>query len=149
MPLSDETKSLAELNHVLVLSRSALKKLTGNHPLGRFNMFVALLITKSVGSMWCAYVFAIIACISLPAAIKSGDPIVIVGWIAQTFLQLVLLPIIIVGQNVQAEASDQRAQHDHDTLVAIHKLTTEIYGLNQQQDAILDALNKGAKVTEG
>ena len=32
-------------------------------------------------------------------------------WIAQTFLQLVLLSIIIVGQNVQASASDERAEN--------------------------------------
>jgi hypothetical protein len=57
-----------------------------------------------------------------PAAIRSGDPIIIVAWIAQTFLQLVLLPIIIVGQNVQAAASDARAQSDHETLIAIHTL---------------------------
>jgi hypothetical protein len=54
-------------------------------------------ITKSVGSMWMAYIFAAISLISLPAAIASGQVIIIVAWIAQTFLQLVLLPIIIVG----------------------------------------------------
>ena len=48
--------------------------------------------------MWAAYIFAGIALISLPAAIRSGDSLVIVAWIAQTFLQLVLLSIIMVGQ---------------------------------------------------
>ena len=62
--------------------------------------------------MWCAYVFAALALVSLPAAIISGSPIIIVGWIAQTFLQLVLLPVIIVGQNIQAAASDDRAARD-------------------------------------
>lgn len=78
----------------------------GDNPIGRFNNYIAVLITKSVGSMWCAYLFCLIALISLPAAIASHDPVVIVSWIAQTFLQLVLLPIIIVGQNVQAAASE-------------------------------------------
>ena len=78
--------------------------------------------------------------ISLPAAIQSGSAIVIIGWIAQTFLQLVLLPIIIVGQNVQAAASDARAQSDHDTLLAIHTLTTEVHQINEQQTAILEYL---------
>ena len=59
--------------------------------------------------MACAYVFAAIALISLPAAITSGQVIVIVAWIAQTFLQLVLLSIIMVGQSVQSAASDARA----------------------------------------
>jgi hypothetical protein len=46
--------------------------------------------------MWCAYIFAAIALISLPAAIKTGESIVIITWVAQTFLQLVLLSIIMV-----------------------------------------------------
>ena len=60
--------------------------------LGRFNKRVGVLITVIVGTMWCAYLFTALALISLPAAIKTGDRIVIVAWIAQTFLQLVLLP---------------------------------------------------------
>ena len=73
-----------------------------------FNAKVALVITRSVGTMACAYVFAAIALISLPAAINSGQVIIIVAWIAQTFLQLVLLSIIMVGQSVQSRASDAR-----------------------------------------
>lgn len=79
-------------------------------PVRRFNTRFAVIITVAVGSMWCAYLFTGLAAISLPAAIKTGDKIVIVSWIAQTFLQLVLLPIIIVGQNVQAAAADKRAE---------------------------------------
>src|SRR5215831_12845087 len=88
----------------------------GDSSVGRFNTHMAVRITKSVGSMWCAYLFALIALISLPAALGSHDPIIIIAWIAQTFLQLVLLPIIIVGQNVQAAATDARAESDHETL---------------------------------
>jgi len=90
--------------------------------------------------MWCAYVFALLALISFPAAIRSGDPIIIVAWIAQTFLQLVLLPIIIVGQNVQAAASDARALSDHDTLLAIHTLAAEIHGIDERHSKILKLL---------
>jgi hypothetical protein len=90
--------------------------------------------------MWCAYVFAVIALISLPSAIRSGEPIIIIGWIAQTFLQLVLLPIIIVGQNVQAAASDARAESDHETLISIHTLTSEVHSITEQQTKILELL---------
>src|SRR5207249_3250551 len=83
-------------------------------PMGRFNTWLAVHITKTVGSMWIAYLFACVALISLPAAIRSGDVIVIVSWVAQTFLQLVLLPIIIVGQNVIQAANDARAEADGD-----------------------------------
>jgi hypothetical protein len=108
--------------------------------LGRINTWIAVKITTIVGSMWCAYVFALLTLVSLPAAIQSGDTLVIVAWIAQTFLQLVLLPIIMVGQNVQAAASDARAQTDHETLSAIHTLTSEIHTINEQQTEILNLL---------
>lgn len=113
----------------------------GTHALGRFNTWLALKITTSVGSMWCAYAFTLLALISLPAAIKSGDPIIIVAWIAQTFLQLVLLPIIIVGQNVQASATEGRARADHATLNAVHTLTSEVHTINEQQSEILKRLD--------
>ena len=75
-----------------------------------FNNNLAAKITKAVGSMGCAYIFAVIAFISLPAAISSGSIIVIVSWVAQTFLQLVLLSIIMVGQNVQSAKSEAHTQ---------------------------------------
>lgn len=97
---------------------AALRRHTGpvrvadQHPAGtavtRFNRALAIRITKVVGSMWCAYAFALFDLISLPAAIHAGTP-AIVSWIAQTFLQLVLLSVIMVGQNVQAEAADKRS----------------------------------------
>src|SRR5215475_14981738 len=92
----------------LVLSQDLGKVVHGEHPIGRFNNRLALLITKSVGSMWAAYLFALLAFVSFPAAINSHDPLIIVSWTAQTFLQLVLLPIIIVGQNVEAASNDAR-----------------------------------------
>src|SRR5690242_10073315 len=110
----------------LVLSHQVHKEIHGDNLLGRINTRLAVGITKIVGSMWCAYIFALLALISLPAALSSHSPIIIVAWIAQTFLQLVLLPIIIVGQNVQAAASDARAESDHVTLLAIHTLTAEV-----------------------
>ena len=126
----------------LVLTHHVHKTVHGDSAIGRLNTQVAVKITKSVGSMWCAYAFAVIALISLPSAIQSGNSIIIIGWIAQTFLQLVLLPIIIVGQNVQAAASDARAESDHKTLMAIHTLTAEVHEIANQQTAILKILEE-------
>lgn len=126
----------------LILTHHVHSAVHGESLVGRFNTRVAVAITKTVGSMWCAYVFAALALISLPAAIMSHDPIVIVAWIAQTFLQLVLLPIIIVGQNVQAAASDARAESDHETLIAIHTLTTEVHAIAEQQTQLLKILDE-------
>ena len=128
--------------HRLVLSRHVHKAIHGDNLAGRINTRMAVSITRLVGSMWCAYLFALLALISLPAAISSHSAIIIVAWIAQTFLQLVLLPIIIVGQNVQAAASDARAESDHETLMAIHTLTVEVHEIANQQTAILKILEE-------
>ena len=77
----------------------------------KFNNWLALKITNAVGSMLCAYIFALIACISLPSAIQStietGNMMPIISWITQTFLQLVLLSIILKGQNISGELMGQ------------------------------------------
>jgi hypothetical protein len=88
--------------------------------------------------------FAAIALISLPAAISTHQVIVIVAWIAQTFFQLVLLPIIIVGQNVIQATNDARAEADHETLTAVHKLTVEVHAINEAQSAILNQLQSAS-----
>ncbi len=126
----------------LILNHHVHKDIHGADLLGRLNTRLAVGITKAVGSMWCAYAFALIALISLPAAIRSHDPIVIIAWIAQTFLQLVLLPIIIVGQNVLAAASDARATQDHQTLMAIHTLTVDVREISLKQTDILHILEE-------
>jgi hypothetical protein len=109
-----------------------------------FNAKLALVITRSVGTMACAYLFSVIALVSLPAILiqaevltKSEVPtfftkpglILIVSWIAQTFLQLVLLSIIMVGQSVQQSASDARAAKEFtDTETILDRLDTHTAG---------------------
>ncbi len=85
----------------------------------RFNAALAVKITTGVGTMWCAYAFAALALVSLPSAIRSGNAVTLVSWISQTFLQLVLLSIIIVGQNVLAAASDKRAEATYEDADAV------------------------------
>jgi len=126
----------------LVLSRDVHAAVHGTGPAGRINTWLAVRITKTVGSMWIAYLFACIALISLPAALRSGDVIVIVSWVAQTFLQLILLPIIIVGQNVIQAANDARAEADHETLTAVHRLTVDVHAINEAQTEILRQLQQ-------
>ena len=124
----------------LVQSTHVQGAIHGSGAAGRFNTWLAVRITKTVGSMWIAYVFAAIALISLPAALASGQVIVIVSWVAQTFLQLVLLPIIIVGQNVISTSQDARAEADHETLMALHTINVHQLELLEQQQVILQLL---------
>src|SRR5580658_6800530 len=89
----------------------------GDNFFGRLNAKVGLRITVIVGTMWAAYIFAAIALISLPDNIHSTSDLIL--WISSSFLQLVLLPIIIVGQNIQAKAADARAQATYTDAVAV------------------------------
>ena len=128
------------LEHRLVLSHDSHETVHGTGTIARFNTWLAVKITRTVGTMWIAYLFAAIAIVSLPAALQSKNVIIIIAWIAQTFFQLVLLPIIIVGQNVIQATNDARAEADHETLTAVHKLTVEVHAINEAQSAILKQL---------
>ena len=116
-----------------------------------FNNWLAVKITDVVGTMWCAYIFAILALISLPQAIQSGTS-ALIGWIAQTFLQLVLLSIIMVGQKVAAEKSDRQLEqtyYDAEALLQIsddmHKLVKQNVTLTQQ---VSELLGQNTQLTE-
>jgi hypothetical protein len=110
------------------------------------NAKIAVFLTNIVGSMWCAYVFAIIALIGLRPALRPGGE-GIIAWIAQTFLQLVLLSVIMVGQNVQSEASDLRSLHTYqDSLLILDRLNIHTDGglkdLADRIDSLEAALKK-------
>jgi hypothetical protein len=119
---------------------AAAAAIHGPGPIGRFNAKVGLKITLIVGTMWSAYIFTLLALVSAPSAFKSGDKIIIVAWIAQTFLQLVLLPIIIVGQNVQAVAADARSQATYDDASAVLEEAKQIQAHLKTQDAAIQQI---------
>ena len=88
----------------------------------KINKKVALTVTSKVGTMTCAYFFSLIALVSLPAVLTgtfhltlfpawliTAGLIGLVSWITQTYIQLVLLSVILVGQDVAGKASDARA----------------------------------------
>ncbi|CAB4623347.1 MAG: hypothetical protein F2603_02145 [Actinobacteria bacterium] len=106
-----------------------------------FNKFVAEKITASVATMWCAYLFAIVALISLPSAIKSGDTLVIISWIAQTFLQLVLLSIIMVGQSVSSAKLEKTINETHEASLGEFELAKEARMLAQKELAELKVIS--------
>ncbi len=103
---------------------------------------VAMFITKIVGTMWCAIIFTILALISLPEALHGGTA-TIISWIAQTFLQLVLLSIIMVGQNLQSRHSELRADADYETnLEAKRDIETLMKRLDSIETEKLDKILK-------
>jgi hypothetical protein len=126
----------------------------------RFNKKVAIALTEKVGTMTTFWIFCCLSLLSLPAvlsgfnAFKHTFPdwlirasiIALVAWVAQTFIQLVLLPALMVGQNLQNAAADARTT----------KMFEDIeYAKNQLDEtteggvrAVLDAITAvDAKVT--
>ena len=106
-----------------------------------FNDWLAISITRVVGTMWCAYAFAGLALVSLPAAIRGGTA-TLIAWIAQTFLQLVLLSIIMVGQKVAAEKSDRQLEQTYCDAEALLKISGEIHSLLQQNTELTQEINQ-------
>jgi hypothetical protein len=110
-----------------------------------FNGRIAKVITEKVGTMWCAYIFAALALVALPSAIRGGA-LSIVQWISQTFLQLVLLSVIMVGQQVIGRASDERAINTYNDAEAVLHEAQQIQAHLLVQDAALEALARQLKV---
>ncbi len=129
----------------LVRNSDMQAQVHGSGPVGQFNARLAVLITRSVGTMWAAYLFALLAFVSLPQALTAflhGDTVIGITWLSQSFLQLVLLPIIIVGQNIISAAQDARAEADHETLMALHTINVQQLQILEQQEQILDGLKQ-------
>lgn len=124
------------------LSRSAKlnEQLARGSMVARFNSLVAVKVTRGVGTMWCAYIFAALALVSLPAAIGSHNTVTLVSWASQTFLQLVLLSVIIVGQNELAVTSEMRADATYNDADAILHEIVKLQEHLRAQDALLEQL---------
>ena len=140
LPAIPSLQQMMEHIPELVQTRHVRAGVQGGGALGRINAAIAVRITRIVGTMYCAYVFTILAFVALPDAIASGKTTTLVNWVSSNFLQLVLLPIIIVGQNVISTAQDRRAEADHKTLTALHEMNVQQLKILKQQDDILDLL---------
>ena len=136
----------AELRERGPVKSTELRQTNSQNWIVRFNARFGLKITLVVGTMWCAYIFSLLALVALPSAIKQGTYFVVV-WMSSSFLQLVLLPIIIVGQNIQAAAADRRAEDTYKDAEAVLKESEEIQNhLMAQDKAISDILERLEKL---
>jgi DNA integrity scanning protein DisA with diadenylate cyclase activity len=111
-----------------------------------FNGRVALILTTTVGTMWCAYAFSVLALVALPQALQGGL-LPIIQWVSQTFIQLVMLSVIMVGQNILSRASDKRADETYQDADATPHEAQQIQDhLKAQDEAIGVLLDKIAKL---
>ncbi|MCL5105088.1 MAG: DUF1003 domain-containing protein, partial [Armatimonadetes bacterium] len=113
------------------------------------NNRIALVLTTAVGTMWCAYIFAILALLVAPQAIKGGL-LTFVQWVSQTFIQLVMLSVIMVGQNILGQAADKRAEMTYkDADATFHEAQQIQSHLKAQDDAINTILERMEKLEAG
>ncbi len=100
---------------------------------------IGLTLTTIVGTMWCAYFFALLALMVLPQAL-GGGLLLFVQWLSQTFIQLVMLSVIMVGQNILGKAADRRSEMTYKDADAILHESIQIQEHLKAQDVAIDAL---------
>jgi len=132
--------SFDHVPHPRIASRKASGPPKAGDDAGGFNGKFAVLLTKVVGTMWCAYAFALLALVALPSALASGDMLPIIQWVSQTFIQLVMLSVIMVGQNILSKASDKRADMTYKDADATFHEAEQIQKHLKEQDAALNTL---------
>jgi hypothetical protein len=107
---------------------------------------IGLALTTVVGTMWCAYLFALLALLVLPQA-AGGGLLAFVQWLSQTFIQLVMLSVIMVGQNILSRAADRRSDMTYqDAEATLHEAEQIQAHLKAQDEAMNVLLDKIARL---
>jgi hypothetical protein len=107
---------------------------------------IGLTLTAVVGTMWCAYAFALLALLVLPQA-AGGGLLAFVQWLSQTFIQLVMLSVIMVGQNILGRAADKRSEMTYqDADATLHEAEQIQAHLKAQDEAMNLLLDKIARL---
>lgn len=132
--------------HPHIAARKLLKPPKRSDEAVGFNGRFGLALTAVVGTMWCAYAFAALALFVLPQAV-GGGVLTLVQWLSQTFIQLVMLSVIMVGQNLLGRASDKRAEMTYnDADATLHEAEQIQSHLKAQDDAVNEILAKVEKL---
>ncbi|MGH2510647.1 MAG: hypothetical protein ACRDHZ_25010 [Ktedonobacteraceae bacterium] len=103
------------------------------------NTKIAIILTNSVGSMWTAYLFVVIAIVGLLAILGVFNALtaLLVAWASQTLIQLVLLPVIMVGQNVLNRKAELQAEEQFNTTMSTYHDIEQVMQHLVAQDAEL------------
>jgi uncharacterized membrane protein len=121
------------------------------------NARIAVILTTLVGSMPTAYLFVILAIVGLLGITGVLSPVValLVAWLSQTLIQLVLLPVIMVGQNVLNRKAEIQADEDfkinqksfHDIEQVMQHLQAQDAELGKHTEALEKLMKMIARAT--
>ena len=144
-----------------------LRKIRSEHPLrntyqetmSRLSALdrIAVWITGHVGTMGFFIVVFVWTVLWLgwnflaPARLQFDPPMGFVFWLfISNLIQLLLMPLIMVGQNIQGQHAEARAEHDLEINVkAEQEIELVLHHLEQQNDMLIAMLEKqGIKLEE-
>ena len=135
-----------EQPHPHIAARKKMKPPKRSDEAVGFNGRIGLTLTAIVGTMWCAYAFAALALAVLPQAV-GGGLLTLVQWLSQTFIQLVMLSVIMVGQNLLGRSADKRSELTYnDAAATLHEAEQIQAHLKAQDDAVNELLAKVEKL---
>ena len=137
-----------------------LKEIRGKHPLrntytdtmDRLSPLdrLAVWITEHVGTM--SFFLAILVWTIIwlgwnllaPPRMQFDPPMGFVFWLfISNMIQILLMPLIMVGQNIQGKHSEARAEHDLDVNVkAEQEIEMILHNLERQNDLLIAMLEK-------
>lgn len=103
------------------------------------NAKIAVAITRGMGTMVCAYFFATLAIIGFPGF--QATPTQYVQWLSQTFIQLVALSVLAVGQSIMSRHQELQAEEAFNTTVkSFHDVEQIMAHLDAQDQTIMEIL---------
>ena len=125
----------AHLEHRRALSRGEKLTLFVHRRIGSLGFFFLLLVWTLVWLGW--NIFA-------PIELRFDPAPAFVIWLfASNILQLILLPVIMVGQNIEGRAAEHRAQTDFEINQQAEEEIKVIIGhLENQNELLLEILKK-------
>lgn len=111
---------------------------------------LALFITEHVGTMGFFFIILIWTILWLgwnmlaPVSLRFDPYPGFVLWLfISNMLQILLMPLIMVGQNIQGKHADLRSEYDYQTdRKSEHEIETILLRLEQQQSLMIDILKR-------
>lgn len=106
---------------------------------------IALFITKHIGTMGFFYICLFL--VTIPLIFPSALPVV--QYMSSGYLQLIFLPLIMIGQNLQDRHAELRSKHDYETNIKAEKeIELILLHLEKQEDLTLQILKRIEKLEQ-
>lgn len=109
------------------------------------NEMIAMKTTLAMSTMWCVYLFFVWSV--LPVLAESTKDFVF--YVSGGVIQLVALPLIMVGQSVLNRASEERASQDHEALMAQLEIMKQLLSAKDREMELLQEIQKDVDPARG